>query len=94
MITEPLRRYLVALARTYAHKTHRTLGAVSYQIYGHALFLDDFARGKRTVSLEKYDTMVVKLKKVWPPDEPWPELPRISYTAPPWISKTTTPSSS
>lgn len=67
MIVETvLREHLLTLADCYAKATKRSISAVSNEIYGNGLFLDDFRGGKRSVSLRLYDDMLSAIEQGWP----------------------------
>lgn len=80
MIEQVLKTNFLVLAEAYAKAKGSTLGAVSYRFYGHALFLEDFKRGKCSVSLRKLDLMLAKIIADWPQETARPRLD-------PWIEK-------
>jgi hypothetical protein len=67
-----------ALAKAYAmgHGVAK-MKTVSLRKYGHALFLDDFIKGKRSASVAKLQDMLGRFKTDWPAGVPWPKLKRL-----------------
>lgn len=82
MIADRLRSNLMALATTYADATGAALSAVSKRFYGHTSFFEHFRTGDMSVSIDKYDAIVAKMRREWPPGAPWPRLHRIWIRAP------------
>ena len=70
------RENLIAIATAYAaaRKKPMTLAQVSRKFYGNASFLDSFATGKMTITIDKYDEMIGKFKAAWPANGDWPFL--------------------
>lgn len=81
MIAETLRTNLMALATTYAEATNAPLTAVSKRFYGHMLFFDSFKTGDMSISIDKYDTVIEKMRSEWPKGTPWPKLQRVTFPA-------------
>ena len=77
MIAEPLRKALIELAVTFGRHERLSLEQLSSRFYGNTGFFRGFRAGKKTVSLEKYDEMVVAMREAWPSGQSWP-LKRIS----------------
>jgi hypothetical protein len=75
MISDTLKKNLLAIAAAYARATGATPGQMSFRFYGNTLFFDEFKRGKRSISLDKFDEMVAQFAAEWPDGAQWPDLP-------------------
>lgn len=57
---------LLALASGYAKAEGLSMSTVSRRFHGNQAFLDDFKRGKCSVTLSKLDEMVLAITAAWP----------------------------
>jgi len=74
---EDIRRYLLAIFRTYAAAKGLAVATVSRRFHGADQFYADFATGKRTITLKKIDEMLDKLSAAWPRRVAFPPPPTI-----------------
>lgn len=70
------RQYLLALARAYARKNDLALTTVARRFHGTESFFADFAKGRRSITLRKWDEMIEAFQQEWPEDLKWPEFPQ------------------
>ena len=80
-IARTMRSNMMALATAYAEATGSRLTAVSKRFYGHTAFFDGFAEGA-SISIDKYDDVVTKMKEQWPSDAEWPSLRKVVISPP------------
>lgn len=66
------RDYLLAVAKIYAAAKGLALTTVARRFHGADSFLRDFETGDRTITLRKYDEMLVAFKADWPDGTKWP----------------------
>lgn len=74
MFGETARKNLIAIATAYGKATNMTLSQISKRAYGNASFLDQFKRGKVSISLSKLDCMLKWFADHWPADAERPML--------------------
>jgi hypothetical protein len=74
MIAEPLRANLLAVAKAYAKATRCSMTQVSWKFYGNAAFFSEFGRGRRSISIDKMDEMLMAFAAKWPAGTPWPSM--------------------
>jgi hypothetical protein len=79
MIGPTVRSNLFALVAAYQKATGNSLNTISQKFYGNANFLADLKRPAKdpkraSISIDKVDVMVEKMKKAWPEDAEWPML--------------------
>src|SRR5262245_42474870 len=77
-----LRNYLLLLARVYAKANDLALATVSRRFHGADGFLEDFAVGKCTVTLRKYDEMIDAFEKHWPDNVAFPQCKLVNKSRP------------
>jgi hypothetical protein len=53
------------------------LSVVSKRLYGRSSFLDELHRGKQSITIDKLDEILRKLRRDWPEGADWPFLPAI-----------------
>lgn len=82
MIADVCRKNLMALATSYQRATGNSLEYVSKTFYGNRKFLDEFKRGKCSLSIKKFDEMVELFRKEWPDTAEWPYLDPIVLPRP------------
>ena len=80
-IAGTLRANLMALANAYAEGTGVRLSAVSKRFYGHIDFFEKVAT-TGSVSIDKYDEVVTKMREQWPRDVEWPALRKVVIEPP------------
>ena len=68
-----LRVYLLLVARTYAKQNDYALATVSRRFHGADRFLEDFAIGRCTVTLRKFDEMLTAFRQHWPKGVAFPQ---------------------
>jgi hypothetical protein len=73
---------LLAIADAYGRATGLTLEQVSWKFYGNRDFLRDFRRGKKTISLKKWDHMYRAFAKAWPKGSDWPMMRSVVFNSP------------
>lgn len=88
MIAEIIRKNLFVLVAEYRRITGVSLATVSNKFYGNATFLADLRRPKgdpkrTSISIDKLDMMMLKIRKAWPADADWPMLRAIFMDAEP-----------
>jgi hypothetical protein len=76
-LAKTARRNLIQIADAYAKATRVSRSHVSKAFYGRSNFLDEFARGTQTLSVDKLDEMVEAFRKQWPEGADYPLLPAI-----------------
>ena len=77
MIAHTARQNLVKIADAYGKATGLSRSGVSKAFYGRGSFLDDFRKGRQSISLDKLDSILAEFERRWPPDAEWPFLPAI-----------------
>ena len=77
MLAQIARQNLIKVADAYAAAKKMPRTAVSRQFYGRSDFLDEFRRGKQSISIDKLDEVVRAFRREWPEDAEWPLLPAI-----------------
>lgn len=82
MIAKPLRANLKAIVRSYAKATGKTEAAVSREFYGSTRFLSDFYAGEKTISLDKFDSMLTAIYAKWPEGAERPVLRPVILPSP------------
>lgn len=73
------RDYLLAVATAFGKAHHLTLATVSRRFHGNVNFLGEFADGKITVTLRKFDEMLEAFKAEWPDNIKWPKARKIPF---------------
>jgi hypothetical protein len=66
------RANLIAIFREYRRATGLAMSTVSQRFYGNSSFIDQYAAGRTSVSLEKLDEMLAELRSTWPDNAQWP----------------------
>lgn len=82
MIAKTCRENLGALVRAFRASTGMSMSAVSKKYYGNGGFLASYLAGRQSMSLEKYETVVNKIRADWPSDARWPVTRTIVLRAP------------
>jgi hypothetical protein len=87
MIGPTIRKNLFTLVAAYQKATGNSLKTISNKFYGNANFLNDLRRPKgdpkrASISIDKLDAFVQKMKKVWPVEAEWPMLRAVFMDAP------------
>lgn len=77
MITRAVTANLLAIVEAYREATGKSLSQVSKDFYGNATFFAEFAKGTRSLSVNKLDEMLEDFREKWPPDVPWPRIRRV-----------------
>lgn len=72
MIAKTCRDNLAALVRAYRAGTGASMSAVSKKFYGNGGFLPSYLAGAQSMSIEKYEAVVEKIKLNWPVNTAWP----------------------
>jgi len=80
MFAEICRKNILALAEAYAEAVDTGLPTVSMRAYGNGTFLREFAARRRSISVDAYGNMLVKIHNIWPDNVPWPDLEPIYFT--------------
>jgi len=71
-VSDQVRTNLLAIVAVYRRATGKRLSAVSRKVYGNAAFLREFQRGRQSISLDKLDDVLDKLRQEWPNEAAWP----------------------
>lgn len=66
------RENLRAVIAAYRQATGLSLTVVSRRHYGNAGFLEAFLRGRQSISIDKYDSLLDSVRAAWPEGAPWP----------------------
>lgn len=66
MLEKICRDNLIAVARAYSKATGLSLEQISARFYGNTVFLRDYQRGTKTISLKLYDRMWGEFVRQWP----------------------------
>jgi hypothetical protein len=74
MLVETCRDNLLKLVRAYRGRTREPLAVISKRFYGNRAFLDAFKRGKKSITLDKFQAVTAKFRACWPDGLPWPHL--------------------
>jgi hypothetical protein len=77
MLAKTARKNLIQIADAYGKATKRSRANISKAFYGRSNFLDEFQRGKQTLSVDKLDEMILAFREQWPEGADWPFLPAI-----------------
>ena len=72
-----LKAYLLKVARTFERETGYAMTTISRKTTGNHFFFGDFAKGKRTITLSKYQKVLREFKKRWPDGVPFPAPPQL-----------------
>ncbi len=80
MFNEVCRRNILELAAVYGHATYTAPTMVSMKFYGNGTFFRDLEQRKRSISVERFGTMLAAFAKNWPENTPWPDLAPIYFT--------------
>ncbi len=76
-LSHVVRQNLVKIVSAYCAATGSSRAAVSKRFYGRSDFLEEFRRGKQSISIDKLTEIIEALQKEWPPEAEWPMLPVI-----------------
>jgi|SRR6516162_4220805 len=79
---QELRTYLLKIARTYALWSGYALATVSRRAHGTDRFFREYAKGKRTVTISKWQEIYDALIATWPSGAPYPEPPKLVLSRP------------
>lgn len=82
MLNEICRDNLIAAAKVYAKATGSTLDQISARFYGNRIFLRDFQRGKKTISVKQFDKMWEQLLANWPEGTDFPFMRSVVFPRP------------
>lgn len=66
------REYLLAIAHAYADAMGLAMTTVARRFHGADTFFDKFETGAITITLRKYDEMILNFHNQWPDDAKWP----------------------
>jgi hypothetical protein len=77
MITRAVTVNLLAIVEAYRDATGKSLSQVSKDFYGNATFFAEFAKGTRSLSVNKLDEMLEDFREKWPPGVPWPPIRKV-----------------
>lgn len=77
MLAQIARKNLRQIATAYGKAKGLPLSVVSKRLYGRSSFLDELHRGKQSITIDKLDEILRKLRRDWPNDADWPFLPAI-----------------
>jgi len=77
MLAQIARSNLRQIAAAYGKAKGLPLSVVSKRLYGRSSFLDELHRGKQSITIDKLDEILRKLRRDWPDDADWPFLPAI-----------------
>lgn len=72
MIDRLIRENLLAIAKAYGRAEKASMSTVSKRAYGHSRFLEEFAAGRKSISVQKCDEVLEWFRANWPEDTPWP----------------------
>lgn len=72
-MTLTARQGFVKIADTYGKARRLSRATVSKRFHGDHNFIDDFSRGRCSVTIKKLAGMVDAIFVDWPADLPWPE---------------------
>jgi len=72
MIEQIVRENLKLIVDAYSVATNKPLSRISRRFYGNTEFLDAFFAGTHSISLNKLDELLDKLREEWPPGVVWP----------------------
>lgn len=67
------RDYLLAVATAFGKAQKISLETVSRRFHGNVYFLSEFADGKISITLRKFDEMLASFAEVWPKGVAWPK---------------------
>jgi len=65
---------MLEIAKAYAKAKGLALSTVSKRFHGADTFLEDFADGRCSVTLRKFDSMVKSFEANWPDDAKFPVM--------------------
>ena len=81
-IAKTCRENLLLIATAYAKAAGIKLSQASKKFYGNRSFFENFKRGKCSISIEKFDSMIDAFAESWPEGTPWP-LTAVAVIHPP-----------
>lgn len=70
---QALKDYMLAIAEEYARANGWVLATVARRLHGDDGFFRKFAAGEVSITLKKYDEMLVSFASDWPEDAEWPK---------------------
>lgn len=76
------RQNIRALAAAYRDATGYTITQISRRAYGNSGCLDEFVRGKQSISLRKLDEIMSWFDANWPDGAAWPRLGAVMMIRP------------
>lgn len=82
MFAKTCRQNLLTLISAFAKATGSTASAVGRRFYGSGDFIEQYRRGARSISIDRYDDMIAAIRAEWPPDAKWPLLRAIVIPRP------------
>ena len=82
MVAAPVRKNVAAIARAYGKATGNSLATISREFYGQSNFLKDFAAGRRSITVDKLQELLVKFSDRWPETAKWPETLPVEMNRP------------
>ncbi len=74
MITNTVKKNILAIVSAYRKATGASLSEVSKRFYGNSNFFEQFKAGGHSISVKKLDEMVAKFQAEWPEGAEWPYL--------------------
>lgn len=74
MIDRLIRENLIAIAKAYGRAERISITTVSKRAYGQSKFFQDFAAGKKSISVDKCDAVLEWFRENWPDDAKWPPV--------------------
>jgi hypothetical protein len=72
MIAKIVRQNLLAIVAAYRAATGKSMTQVSKEFYGNATFFEQLRRGRHSISVQKLDKMLGKIRARWPAGTRWP----------------------
>lgn len=78
MFANVTRQNLVKIADAYARARGISRSHVSKTFYGRGNFLDEFKRGRQSISIDKMDSILKAFREQWPDGAEWPFLPVVN----------------
>lgn len=67
-----VRKNLLLIVKAYCKATEKSLAAASKEFYNNGSFFDELKAGSRTVTIDKCEEILKKLRDKWPPGAKWP----------------------
>ncbi len=80
MFNETCRKNLLTLANEYERATGQGPTMISMRFYGNGTFFRELHQRNRSISVERFGTMLADFAKNWPENAPWPDLAPIYFT--------------